>query len=69
MTDKILHKRSGVPGKTPVAGSSTPGELVVNTADGRLFTETDSGEVVEFATAAQVGDIATALDVINGEVV
>lgn len=66
MTDKILHKRSGTPGKTPVAGDLTPGELAINTADGRLFTETDSGLVVEFATSAQIGDISAAkLDRVN----
>lgn len=66
MADKILLKRADTPGKVPAAGDLTPGELAVNTADGRLFTETDGGEVVEFATAEQIGDIAAALDIING---
>lgn len=52
MADKILLKRADTPGKVPAAGDLTPGELAINTADGRLFTETDNGEVVEFAAAA-----------------
>lgn len=47
MADKILHKRASTPGKVPMPGDLTPGELAVNTADGKLFTKRDDGAVVE----------------------
>lgn len=47
MADKILLKRAGTPGKVPAAGDLTPGELAVNTADGKLFTKQDDGTVKE----------------------
>lgn len=49
MTNAILHKFSSVTTVVPAAGSLTPRELALNTADGRLFTKTDAGAVVEFA--------------------
>lgn len=53
MPNRLLHKRSSVPGAVPAAASLTPGELALNTADGRLFTEKADGTVVEFARADQ----------------
>ncbi|HRD49766.1 MAG: hypothetical protein JNK95_04225 [Candidatus Competibacter sp.] len=43
----VLHKRSSTPGAVPGSGALTPGELALNTADGKLFTKKDSGAVVE----------------------
>lgn len=37
MAIPILIKRSTVPGKVPAAGSLEPGELALNTVDGKLF--------------------------------
>lgn len=47
MADKILLKRADTPGKAPAAGDLTPGELAVNTADGKLYTKRDNGTVKE----------------------
>jgi len=49
MSNAILHKYSATAGAVPAAGSLTPRELSINTADGRLFTKTDAGAVQEFA--------------------
>ena len=47
MADKILHKRTATPGKVPAAGDLTPGELALNTGDGKVYTKRDDGGVVE----------------------
>lgn len=47
MPNRILHKRNAVAGQIPAAASLTPGELALNTADGRVYTERDNGTVVE----------------------
>lgn len=47
MANTIRHKRNSTAGATPSAGSLVTGELAINTADGKLFTKTDSGTVVE----------------------
>lgn len=49
MANTVLHKSSSTASAVPAAGSLTPRELALNTADGRLFTKTDAGAVVEFA--------------------
>lgn len=54
MADPILHKRSSVAGVTPAPTALTPGELALNTADGVLFTKTESGEVATFRKARTV---------------
>lgn len=62
MADPILHKRSSVAGVKPAAGVLTPGELALNTADGKLFTKKESGEVVEIGGG---GAGQTALERLN----
>jgi len=69
MSNAILHKYSATAGAVPAAGSLTPRELSINTADGRLFTKTTGGAVQEFArqgkgmTFGNVADAgATVLD-------
>ena len=46
MADKILHKRTGTPGKVPLPDDLIVGELAINTADGALFTKLADGTVV-----------------------
>lgn len=43
----IQHKRSSVSGNAPAAGVLQPGELAVNFADKKLFTEDGAGNVLE----------------------
>lgn len=47
MADKILFKRADTPGKVPLAADLVPGELAINTADGRVFTKLVGGQIVE----------------------
>lgn len=47
MANTILLKRSSTPGSTPSAGSLTPGEIAINSNDGKLFTKKESGTVIE----------------------
>ncbi len=54
MASSIRHKYSSVAGAVPAAGNLVPRELAINTADGRLFTETDGGAVVEFARTTDI---------------
>lgn len=49
MANPILLKYNATTGVVPLAGALTVRELATNTADGRLFTKTDAGAVVEFA--------------------
>lgn len=50
MATDILIKRSTTPGAVPTTGDLSTGELAVNTADKRLFTN-NSGTIVEIGTA------------------
>ena len=50
MATDILIKRSSTPGAVPTTGDLSTGELAVNTADKRLFTN-NSGTIVEIGTA------------------
>lgn len=50
MATDILIKRSTTPGAVPTTGDLSTGELAINTADKRLFTN-NSGTIVEIGTA------------------
>jgi len=43
MTNKILHKRSAIPGTSPSTTNLDLGELSINTNDGLVFMKKDSG--------------------------
>jgi hypothetical protein len=58
MADPILHKRADTPGKVPAAGDLTPGELAINTGDGKLFTKRADGVVVEIIGSEVLGLVA-----------
>ena len=45
----VQFKRSTSTGSKPAASDLTAGEIAINTADGKLFLEKDSGAVVEVA--------------------
>tara|TARA_Y100001958_G_C21210827_1_gene536548 strand:- start:584 stop:1075 length:492 start_codon:yes stop_codon:yes gene_type:complete len=45
----VQFKRSTSTGSKPAASDLTAGEIAINTADGKLFLEKDSGTVVEVA--------------------
>ena len=45
----VQFKRSTSTGSKPSASDLTAGEIAINTADGKLFLEKDSGAVVEVA--------------------
>lgn len=49
MPNPILLKFNATAGVVPTAGALTVRELALNTADGRLFTKTAGGAVVEFS--------------------
>jgi hypothetical protein len=55
MANTIRHKRSATAGATPTAAALVPGELAINTADGKLFTEKDDSTVVEFQSKQELG--------------
>ena len=46
----IITKNSSTPSSVPTAGDLVQGELAVNVADKRLFTEDSTGSVVELGT-------------------
>lgn len=47
MATKIIHKRSSVVDKVPVAGDLSAGELALNTADAKIYMKNDAGTVVD----------------------
>lgn len=55
MPNTILHKRSSTPGAVPTTAALTPGEIALNTADGRAFMERINGVIVEFLTSQHFG--------------
>jgi len=59
MTNIIKHKNNPVSGAIPAAENLSLGELAINTADGKLFTRTNAGTVIELtrATAVDGGEI------------
>lgn len=64
MSNKILHKRSSVASKVPLATDLTLGELSINTADGKIFIKKDNGTV----SVVEVGAGASAPTTITGDV-
>lgn len=46
MTDKVKFKQTSVPGKTPTATDLEIGELILNTADGKIYFKKDDGTIV-----------------------
>lgn len=46
MASKILLRRNSTAAAQPTAAQIVPGELAINTADGRLFTELNNGTIV-----------------------
>ncbi|WP_313073384.1 hypothetical protein [Melaminivora sp.] len=62
MANTFRLKRSATPGKVPQAVQLVPGELAVNTADGRLFAKLDSGAVVAYEGTPVGGQPAGARD-------
>lgn len=47
MSNQILHKRSSTPNAVPTAEQLAVGEIALNTADGKAYTKTSVGQVVE----------------------
>jgi len=47
MATKIIHKRSSVADRVPVAGDLSAGELGLNTADAKIYMKNDAGTVVD----------------------
>ena len=43
----IRHKRSAVSGKIPLASQLEPGELAINTADGKIFLKKDDNTIAD----------------------
>lgn len=47
MPNQILHKRSTTPNAVPTAAQLAVGEIALNAADGKAYTKTVAGQVVE----------------------
>ena len=54
MATVIKLKRSETPSQIPSAGSLEAGELAMNVTDGKFFTKTSGGSVVEIGGAGSV---------------
>ena len=52
MTTDIRLKKSSVPGRVPLAGDLSYGEVAINYADGRLFYKTSSNTVEHFSSSS-----------------
>jgi hypothetical protein len=60
VANTILHKFSSTAAATPLAAALELRELALNTTDGRLFTKTVAGSVVEFARKDLTGFLSGA---------
>lgn len=47
MADTIRFKRSSTSGSRPAPAQLVTGEVAINSADGQMFTKTNSGAVVQ----------------------
>lgn len=54
MANKIVHKRSGVAAKVPVAGDLDYGELAVNYTDAALYIKKADNSIVRINDASNV---------------
>ena len=57
MATKIVTKNSSTASAVPTASDLVQGELAVNVADKRLFTEDNGGAIVELGTKPSTIDI------------
>ena len=57
MATKIVTKNSSTASAVPTASDLVQGELAVNVADKRLFTEDNTGTIVELGTNPSTIDI------------
>ena len=55
MANKILLRRNSTASTAPTAAQIEPGELAINTADGRLFTELNNGTIVNLPVQSIAG--------------
>jgi hypothetical protein len=65
MSNIILHKRSSTTGVTPAVNSLTPGELAINTADGKVFTKKTDGTIVSLVNGEHTH---SGSDIVSGTV-
>ena len=56
MATKIVTKNSSTASAVPTASDLVQGELAVNVADKRLFTEDNAGAIVELGTNPSASD-------------
>lgn len=68
MPNTILHKRNSTANSTPPAANLAVGELAINTADGRLFTELSNGTVVNLPVTSISGQTITPSSVTTDQV-
>ena len=57
MATKIVTKNSSTASAVPTASDLVQGELAVNVADKRLFTEDNGGSIIELGTNPSTIDI------------
>ena len=53
MATKIIHKKSSVAAKIPLATDLEVGEIAINLSDQKIFTKNTTGEVIELAPSAE----------------
>jgi hypothetical protein len=63
MANKILLRRNSTANAAPTSAQIEPGELAINTADGRLYTELTNGTVVNLPVKSIEGQAISPLSV------
>ena len=63
MATKIVTKNSSTASAVPTASDLVQGELAVNVADKKLFTEDNSGAIIELADGVKLAGIEASADV------
>lgn len=65
----IIHKKSSVAGKVPVAGDLQYGELAINYADAKIYLKKSDNTIVgisEAGTGTQTNDFAVQMAIALG---
>ncbi|RKY56967.1 MAG: hypothetical protein DRP93_00250, partial [Candidatus Neomarinimicrobiota bacterium] len=71
MTQRIVLKRSNVPGKVPLTTDLEFGEIAVNTADGRMYVKYNDGpdQIAEFKNALELQNLLDGkADLVSGAI-
>lgn len=66
MSNKIVLKRTNVPGKVPVPTDLVEGELALNLVDSRLFSKNGANQIIELGGSVKVSGVTGLSSLVAG---